>query len=279
MTKLAKTIRIKSLQLLIMDDSRDVKITRLRTKKKLSSGTLVALLLVLFVAWFASVKESPSPSKRTIRAKVLFGGKPITEITTMKPKFWFRNETKGAEVSPDAVYSNGEFEIPGLSPGQYAIIVQFDTNQSNPINYPGDLRASQQFTVSEKSNSTLQIEPLQIIHMVKPEDNGKVLRDWSRCCETGKPAHPGTLQLQWTSLGENVYYDYSVSRLGCPYQTLDSAATGTTQETNLELNLPPSNSKEYYLLTVHARKDGRKIGMLMTHGTNGYGWDYRFRIE
>jgi serine/threonine protein kinase len=267
-------------------------ITRPRAKK-ISSGTLVALLLIFFVAMFAFVKEprQPAPAQKTktiqapayrgitVRGKVLFDGKPITEITSMQPKFWFRDERKGTEVSAETVYSNGEFEIRGLPPGQYGMSLQFDTNQSNPISYPGDLRAWDRFSVGEKSNSSLQIEPLQIIHMVKPEDNGKVLRDWSRCCEAGKPAHPGTFKLQWTSLGENVYYDYTVSRLGCPYQTLDSAASGTTQETSIELNLPRNNSDEYYLLTVYARKDGRKIGMLMTHGANGYGWDYRFRIK
>ena len=267
-------------------------ITRPRKKKKISSGTVVALLIVLFVSWFAFVRESPrpAPAQRTtpiqapaytgniVRGKVLFDGDPITELTKIRPKFWFRDETKGTVVSADTVYSNGEFEIRGLPPGQYGISLQYDINQSNPISYPGDLRAWEQFTVTEKASSNLQIEPLQIIHMVKPEDNGKVLRDWSRCCETGRPAHPGTLKLQWTSLGENVYYDYTVSRLGCPYQTLDSAASGTTQETSIELSLPRSNSNEYYLLTIYARKDGRKIGMLMTHGANGYGWDYRFRV-
>ena len=273
-------------------------ITRPRGKK-ISSGTLVALLLVFFVAMFAFVKEprQPAPAQKTtpivqkttpiqtpaytgitVRGKVLFDGKPITEVTSMQPEFWFRDETKGTEVSAETVYSNGEFEIRGLAPGQYGISLQFDKNQSNPLSYPGDLRAWQKFSVTEKSNSIIQVEPLQLIHMVKPDDNGKVLRDWGRCCETGKPAHPGKLKLQWTSLGENVFYDYTISRLGCPYQTLDSAASGTTQETSIELNLPRSNSNEYYLLTVYARKDGRQIGMLMTHGANGYGWDYRFRV-
>ncbi|MCI0416842.1 protein kinase [bacterium] len=268
--------------------------------KKISSGTLVALLLVFFVAMFAFVKETrqPGPAQRTtpivqkekpvqfppytgitVRGKVLFDGKPITETTNLQPKFWFRDEKKGTEASAETIYSNGEFEIRGLAPGQYGIGLQFDTNQSNPISYPGDLRAWERFTVSENSNSVIQVEPLQIIHLIKPEDNGRVLQDWNRCCEEGKPAHPEKLKLQWTSMGENVFYDYTISRLGCPYQTLDSVASGTTQETSIALNLPASNSKEYYLLQIYARKDGRRIGMLMTHGANGYGWDYRFRIQ
>ncbi len=262
--------------------------------KKISSGTLVALMLVFFVAMFAFVRESRQPtvtektrpttiqapaySGITVRGKVLFDGKPITEITNMEPKFWFRNETTGKEVSAETTYSNGEFEIRGLAPGQYGVSLQFDTNQSNPISYPGDLRAWEQFTVTEKSNSLLQIEPLQIIHLQKPEDNGRVLQDWGRCCETGRPAHPGKIKLQWTSLGENVHYDYTISRLGCPYETIGSAASGTTQETSIELNLPGSNSDEYYLLQIFARKDGKQIGLLMTHGANGFGWDYRFRV-
>jgi hypothetical protein len=268
---------------------------------KLTSGTLVFLLLILFVGWFAIVRKPPvAPPKpvpitapeipakpalrppytgRVVRGGVLFDGRPITEITQLQPSVWFRNESTGRIVSAELIYKDGEFEIRGLPPGTYGVSMNFDRNQMNPQNFPGDLRAWQTFAIVDDADTMLNISVKQLIHMIKPEDNGRVLPSWNRCCEEGKPRHSSALELQWSSLGKNIFYDYTISRLECPYKTVESIASGTTDQTKVKLNLPPNRPNEYYLLQIDARKDGKEIGMLMTHGANGHGWDYRFRVD
>ena len=87
------------------------------------------------------------------------------------------------------------------------------------------------------------------------------------------------VEFAWDSLGEDVYYDYRVSRIEMPYKFKDSAAGGTTSGRRITLPLSPSQENEFYLLEITARRQGRRIGMLMTHGSNGYGWDFRFRVR
>jgi serine/threonine protein kinase len=270
-----------------------------KNRWKISSGTLVVLLLILFVGWFAIVRKTPVarpkpapvteiPAKpalrppysgRSVRGNVQFDGKPVTQVTKVHPTAWFRDESKGIIVTAELFYSDGEFEIRGLTPGHYGVSMNFDSNQNNPQSFPGDLRAWQTFTVVDEADTAMNISVKRLIHLIKPDDNGRVLPYWNRCCEEGKPRHSQALELQWSSLGENVFYDYTISRLICPYKTVGSVASGTTDQTRVKLNLPPTQSNEYYLLQIDARKDGKEIGMLMTHGANGHGWDYRFRIE
>ncbi len=217
--------------------------------------------------------------KISARGKIFFDGKPVTEITKLRPQFWFRNETTGKVATAEARYADGEFEIYGLEPGEYGMSAQFDTNASNPINYPGDLRVWQQFTVSGGSPVTQEVNMLKIIHLKTPEDNGAPLRDWSDQCETGRPAHSRNLKLQWESLGNDVQYDYTISRYACPYKALGSVASGSTAKNTVSVNLPAGKKDEYYMLQLSARKEGRSVGMFIVHGANGYGWDYRFKVE
>ncbi len=47
----------------------------------------------------------------------------------------------------------------------------------------------------------------------------------------------------------------------------------------MTVSLETSDDAEHYELNISALKDGKRIGMLITHGAGGYGWDYRFRVE
>lgn len=271
-----------------------------KKKKRISSGTFVALLLVLFVGWFAFVKKpmqlpsqqmqqsapaappkpaTPAYSGPVVNGTIEFDGRPIIETTQIRPTFWFRNESTGKMVTADVIYSDGKFQIRGLPPGQYGMSIHFDTNQMNPHSYPGDLREWEQFSVLENADASITVPVQKLIHLIQPADNGRVLPHWNRCCEEGKPAHPPNLRLRWDSLGKDVVYDYRISRLNCPYKRVESMASGSTEQTTVDLQLPPSGSNDYYLLELDARKNGQEIGYLMTHGSNGYGWDYRFRVE
>ena len=63
------------------------------------------------------------------------------------------------------------------------------------------------------------------------------------------------------------------------YNRVGTVFGNTVKETSIRLDLEPSRDNECYGLQLNARKNGRPIGMLITHGGGGYGWDYRFRIK
>jgi serine/threonine protein kinase len=268
---------------------------RVGERFKVKSGTFLVLLLVLAIALFAIFKKpareipsspqnpllitGPAFTGKGVRGHILFDGQPVSNFTTLKPRFWFRDEKEGKVAQADAIYQNSEFEISGLPPGHYGMSIQIDLNQENPLSYPGDLRAWTVFTVSKESTPKIPVEMQQIIHLIQPEDNGVALKNWNQCCETGEPVLGQSFKFGWKPLAGNVFYDYTISRVTCPYVAHQTAASGTTKDTSVSIHLPPSNENEYYLLQLYARKEGRMIGMLMTHGANGYGWDYRFRVK
>ena len=269
-------------------------------RKFFSSGTFVLILLIFFVGWFAYVRKPVAPRPRpaavsnikqqpalqppytgkVVTGTIFFDNKPISHVTDVHPTFWFRDESKGIAVTAQTRYSNGEFVIRGLPPGTYGVQINFDSNQLNRSSFPGDYRAWKTFSVVSDANTVMHVEVQKLIHMRKPENNALELQNWNRCCEEKKPSHRGPLTLEWNRvLEKDVYYDYSIARVQCPYKTVGSAASGTTTQTKLKIDLPPNEPNEYYILTMEARKDGRSVGSLMTHGANGLGWDYRFRID
>ena len=166
--------------------------------------------------------------------------------------------------------------VSGLPVGEFGMNVQFDLNMANPISYPGDLRSWQTFSVSGSYDPEILVEMRQII-LSRPQDNGAPMSGWNAECE-GKPEHPAPVVIEWEPLGAEAAYDYEISRVKCPYADMSAVTAGTVTGTRVTLDLPPSRKQEYYLLTLGARRRGRPIGMLMTHGARGHGWDYRFRV-
>jgi hypothetical protein len=214
-----------------------------------------------------------------VKARLDFDGTKIDNVTPVQPKFWFRSEDKNVAVTPTVQYKDGYVKIYDLSPGNYGMSVNIDANPENPPSYPGDYRSWSQFRVSQGNKSDLEIELQKIIHLTSPQDNATVMRYWDAECNEKISFNSPTV-FSWESLGAEVYYDYRIEKMSCkPYKTLDAPIGATTQETSISVLLPPSAPGEFYQFTLIARKNGRAIGMLMTHGGNGYGWDFRFRIN
>jgi hypothetical protein len=96
-----------------------------------------------------------------------------------------------------------------------------------------------------------------------------------------KITFPNPVTFQWESLDNDVTYDYQITRMDCAnnYNSAGTVADGSVAETQLSVALPPSLDNECYGFHLYARQNDQRIGMLMTHGPNGYGWDYRFRVR
>lgn len=215
----------------------------------------------------------------SVKGTIKFDGSAIDTISPVEPKFWLRNEDCNCAVTPRIKYKNGQFRIYELPAGNYGMSVDIDSNQVNPGMYPGDFRAWTQFNVTEGNKTNLDVDVTKIIHMVSPQDNGNVMRYWDAECDA-KIAFPSLVEFSWEQIDQNAYYDYHVSRMSCsPYKTLDTIIGNTTQDSRIVLELPNSAPNEFYQFHLNARKNGKIIGTLMTHGGNGYGWDYRFRVK
>ena len=71
-------------------------------------------------------------TRPVIEGRLLFAGKPISEITDVEPTFWFRNEDTGQKQSARTTYRNGAFSIDELPAGNFGIGVNLDANDQNP---------------------------------------------------------------------------------------------------------------------------------------------------
>ena len=215
-----------------------------------------------------------------IEGRLLFAGKPITEITNVEPTFWFRNEDTGQKQSARATYRNGMFSFYELPPGNFGVSVNIDANSQNPWSYPGDYRTWKPFTVQEGKNPELDVSLLQIIRLTAPQDNNTVMEKWGAECMQ-KITHKSPVTFQWESVGGYVMYEYRITRMDCAnnYNSAGTVAEDTVSSTELTINLPPSLDNECYGFHLYARRNDQRIGMLMTHGSNGDGWDYRFRVQ
>ncbi|MCP4401378.1 MAG: serine/threonine protein kinase [bacterium] len=224
--------------------------------------------------------QQETTARPVLRGRLRFDGRPITDFSSYEPTFWFRNEDSGKEQSARVKYENGRFEIYGLPPGNFGISVNLDANMENAWSYPGDFRTWKPFSVVKGKNPDMDLEMLQIIRLSSPQDNNSVMEKWgAECMEKINFRSP--LTFRWEPLADDVYYDYQITRMNCldNYNSAGTVAEGTIRETEVRLDLPSTRKDEVYGLHLYARKEGKRIGMLITHGSSGYGWDYRFRVE
>ena len=218
-------------------------------------------------------------SSTVLRLELYFDGRPLPDLTSVAPRFWFRDERRRQGIGnlPWQI-RDGYYEVHGLHAGYYGVGVWVDLAPENPAAYPGDLRGWGHVQIPERGTAWLRMDLDQVIHMRTPEDNGSIMPHWGQECQD-EAWISGPVRFLWDAVVPGAWYDYRVLEMRCPYQELRTLAAGSTQQRELVLSLPPSAPGHYYLFLLNARHEGRPVGMLMTHGANGYGWDYRFRVR
>lgn len=226
------------------------------------------------------VHKSYIPGNIVAKGRLLYDGQPLSEYTKAKPVFQVNSVRLQQWFTPLTEYDDksGYFSIHGLNEGDYSGFVKVDANPLNPEQYPGDYKASFSFSVSSKLSSDIHVYLERILHLTKPQDNGIPLSEWGAACKDTIPLKSPVL-LRWESLGADVDYTFTIIRTECePFAWKETVAIDTVKKLHVLLALPPNKKGEHYTLRLTARKIGKTIGSLMTHGTNGYGWDYRFRV-
>ena len=229
-------------------------------------------------------QPTPTPTGIVLRGRLLFDGKPITDVTTDKPTFWFRDEdTNNALKALDAYQrESGEFKIWGLSPGNFIAIIKIDMNKNNPLDYPGDLRGAKIFRIERGANPDLEVDMEQIIHLTSPQDNDG---------EIEEPTFSGPVTFRWKPLDVGESYCYSLKIVDCQNNNiLRAIAENAITEMPRDFNaLKPNKTGECYSFSLFAskddcNKDGRNVGRLQIHGRGKDNVPYddtnfRFRVK
>lgn len=238
------------------------------------------LALAALLPALAAAQEPGSLPPPQVEGRLQFDGKPLSETTKARARLWFRNEDSGAAHPVEGQQEVGDhFGLADLPPGRYYVNAYVDMHGDlkPPWKHgvPGDYTAGANFEVPK--DRTLEIAMRRIIHLRSPRDNAGTIEGWEQPCE-GKPAVAGRVPFEWDALDADAVYSYSVRRIMCPYRDMGEMLRGTTTKTRLSLALTPSAAGEFYLFTLEAAKAKRPVGLLMTRGDAGEGWDFRFRV-
>ena len=238
------------------------------------------------------VKES------IINGKVYYGGKPITQFTTVAANieydetiitkagetlatYEFDVQTRNQDNSDHITYdkSNGTYTVTNLLPGKHVIKASYDTSPPFDGNgfRPGDFRGiSFQWNISKSGELYVSdIGVLYNIHLTAPIDN---LYEQGYVDDPIKTYHGSDLLFTWESVP-----DASSYRVTIYLYEEDSREVWKTEILKTEeilLDLPPNSVNQYYSFTVSAyNSDGVKIGRLPILYEDGNWGRYRFRIE
>lgn len=219
------------------------------------------------------------PGAIMVNGGLFFDGKPLSDLTSAAAVIRIYSQELKQWLTPDYAYDagSGTFQLKGIAAGSYTGEVRVDADRSNPDQYPGDYKGKLSFNAMA-SRATTTVDMERIMHLTSPEDNGVPLTDWGAVC-LNKIEFETPVAIAWEPLGNDVFYSYSIVRTVCqPFEFKDAVAGDRTTAARVVLDLPPNKDGEFYTLRLEARKNDRPVGSLMTHGTNGWGWDYRFRV-
>lgn len=220
------------------------------------------------------------PGTITVTVRLLFDGRPLSEFTTAPAVIRLFDQQLKQWFTPDHSYdaAAGTFQLKSLAAGTYPGQVTVDADSSNPGQYPGDYKGRLAFTAVPSAPVAVTADMERIVHLVSPEDNGTPLVDWGAVC-SNRVEFETPVAIAWEPIGKDVSYGYSIVRTVCrPFGFKEAVAADRTAASRVVLDLPPSREGEFYTLRLEARKNDRPVGSLMTHGRNGWGWDYRFRV-
>lgn len=242
-----------------------------------------ACVLIVIVALISCqiipfIPRAFAQTSYTLTGKVLYHGKPISDFTEKLPSFWVRNESSGEVVSLTFHYDplTSEYSVYDILPGQYGINVYIDAAES-PGGYAGDFDGwiTPIDIPQDQPVVNINLEVQKIIHLANPIDNAKVLGSMSDLDSYLQKE----IVFRWDPIPEAVLYTLKIEEIEEPYQFIKDVVSIQTNMTEWKPELPLSEDNRFDLFTLYAYDTAQKyVGKLMIVYSNGYTWDYRFRI-
>ena len=216
----------------------------------------------------------------TITGTVLYNGEAITNYTDGPAHFWARSSGKKFPISPQYDNTNGRYSIPDVPPDTYSMCVRIDA--AEPFNdrpFPGDYegRTSVEVPVGQPVVNK-DIDCKRIMHLTVPVDN---LSEIGHISDPYDKYYQREMPFRWDAIAEASTYEIRVDKYqSSPYNFIETVYEKTTPNTQVTIPLDILLENQHYEFDLDAMDAaGLHIGQLMVVYDNGYGWDYRFRIE
>jgi hypothetical protein len=236
--------------------------------------------------WQAPPDAPPSPDE--------IAGVPVAEVWLTagtadwivegdpKPNHWFRDLATGNFVYPEAQFERSQIRVLGLPPGSYALFLRIDADPSNPEYYPGDLGGDTRFDVRPGEVARIELDLDRLLHLTEPFDNEAPIAGLDLPCAE-QALLPSPTRFAWeppVPSAQDPVYHYQVARVACdPFREIGLAAKGSTRETSIELELPPSLTGESYTFRLYATSGGETVAFITSHGPrHSQGWHVGFRV-
>jgi hypothetical protein len=221
----------------------------------------------------------PGPHS-TISGSIMYNGNPV--IGKQKVDFWARDENsrQSFPISPTYNSSNGTYTIPNMPTGSYGIQVYIDDAPPTGGGYfPGDYYGwTSPINVSDPPTPVSKDLVCQkIMHLTLPINNGSPIGPIPPPYDT----HTSPVTFKWDAIAAASTYQVSVDLYkDSPYDFLrnisNESGITATQKT---INFPVNETNEHYEFRLYAYNSNNvMVGQLINVYTNGYGWDYRFKI-
>jgi hypothetical protein len=220
-----------------------------------------------------------------IKGQLALGQLPMSQLTTVEPVFWFRNERTGRTIDAAAASYDSEkatYRVHNLPPEEVGISIRFHITGTES-NLPGNYQTWKVVDIGAlKPTERLNFKiPMQLlIHLQQPHDNANVDSDMNE----PYPEHGSPMLFQWEAVPGATTYEVKISRNRDPdhpdgYGFIDWAKEQTLTATSCSIDLPSSLAEEHYRFSVHAYQGQTQIGYYVIIYTNGVGWDYLFKIN
>lgn len=224
-------------------------------------------------------------SQFNLEGKLHFTGTPMSTLTSVRPFFWFRDETTGMEyLDATTTYdtTNSEYTISNLPSGFFAISITFHTTGSEAT-LPGNYRAWHVLdpsTLSESERMNHDIGMQKTMRLTSPWDNSQI----ATIMGEPYPAYPSPVIFSWESIPQATSYTIIIWTYTDPdhpsgYSFVETTVQTEVTSTTYSATLEDNDSDEHYEFSLTAWLDYEAIGIYMTTYMAGFGWDYRFKVD
>nr|HOO45290.1 MopE-related protein [Deltaproteobacteria bacterium] len=206
-------------------------------------------------------------------------GLPMYQLTGAVPVILCRDHGTGQVFSDAAVICNqadSSYEIFNLA-GTIDISVSFHV-AGDEATLPGNYLVWEE--VDETDAGVYDIEVERIIHLIEPWDNTNI--EFS--VDDTPAGHTAPVRFEWAALSGATTYQVYIARVRDQdhpdgYGYVETALNVSVQDTVYVANLSASGDYDHYEFSVWAYDGDSSIGLYVTTCTDGYAWEYRFKVS